>query len=325
MRRLLMLSVFLLTLTVLVIPTMLGRLFGRQTVQPPELAEAGESLVVKVYFPESKEIQSIPLHEYLKGVVAAEMPADFETEALKAQMVAARTYTVRRMQQFVGPGKGGCPLNPEADVCADFNTSQAYTTKQELASRLQSEAAADALWKRLDLAETETSGLVLRYGGELIDPLYHAVSGRKTEDAAAYYNKSVPYLKSVSDAWGAYSPKLVKTQRLKPEAVAKMLGVKEPSPVVKIMEKTSSGRVKTIKVGEKSFTGREFREKLALSSTDFTVAQQNGELVITTYGDGHGVGMSQYGANGMAMEGKSYQEILKHYYTGIQISRIYDE
>lgn len=324
MRRLLVLTVFLLTLTVMVIPTLLGRLFGRSAVLLPTGTAAAETFVVKVYFPESKEIQSMPLSEYLKGVVAAEMPADFETEALKAQFVAARTYTVRRMQQFIGPGRGGCPLNPAADVCADHTTSQAYVTQEDLAVRLRSQAAAEALWRRLDLAEAQTSGLVLRYDGELIDALYHAVSGRKTEDAGEYYSKTVPYLKSVPDAWGAYSPKAQKTQRMKAEAVAKILGVKE-KPVVKILEKTASGRVKTIKVGEKTLTGREFREKLALNSTDFTVSEQNGELVITTYGDGHGLGMSQYGANGMAKEGKTYQEILKHYYTGVQISRVYDE
>lgn len=322
MRRLLVLTVFLLTLAIMVLPMVLGRLFGRPAVQPPGIVE-GEPLVVKVYFPETRQIQSLPLPDYLKGVVAAEMPQEFEMEALKAQMVVARTYTVRRMQHFTGPGRGGCILNPAADVCADHNTSQAYISRDQFA-RDKGEAATSALWKRLDLAEQQTQGLVLRYQGELVDPLYHSVSGRMTEDAGEYFSHQSPYLKPVSDIWGAYAPKLVESQRFKADGLARVLGVKE-KPLVQVLAKTATGRVKTVKVGEKTFSGREFRERLDLRSADFTVASHNGDIVVTTHGYGHGVGMSQYGANGMAKQGKTYRDILTHYYTGVQISRIYDD
>lgn len=329
MRRLMLSTACLLVLSLIVLPTLVGRLFGRSAESvSPAAPDGPDGLLVRVYFPEAREIKEIPLGEYLKSVVAGEMPSEFETEALKAQMVAARTYTVRRMQRFNGQGNGGCKLNPNADVCADSRTSQAFMTLAQLEEKI-GRVAATAYWKRLGQAQAATAGLVLTYRGDLIDPLYHAVSGKLTEDSADYFGTALPYLRPADDKWGAYSPKLHETRQFTTETLAKLLSsTSKTVPAttsVKVSARTASGRVKTVSVGGVSFTGREFRERLGLRSSDFTVATEDGKVVVRTTGDGHGVGMSQYGANGMAMAGKSFTEILQHYYSGVRLVRMFEE
>ncbi|MEW8976975.1 MAG: stage II sporulation protein D [Symbiobacterium sp.] len=301
---------------------------------PPSEPEGADSLPVSVYFPDRDAVEVMPLGEYLKGVVAAEMPAHFSMEALKAQFVVARTYTVRRMRQF--GGSGGCPLQPEADVCADYRTSQAYMTREQLAERY-GPAQAEEFWSRLSVAQAETEGEVLTYQGEVIDALYHAVSGRMTESAGDYFDTDLPYLVPVDDTWGADAPRLVEQRRFTPEDFAQALAPAGGDPVlavtaaaraglspVQVTARTAGGRVKEVAIGNLTMTGREFRERLGLRSTDFRVFWQDGHVVVETFGDGHGVGMSQYGAEGMARAGKTYREILTHYYTGVSLNRLFD-
>lgn len=336
MPRFITLTLFLLAAVMLGLPTVIGSLGSppAASVAPP-VPDGDDSIPVKVYFPQTQKVESIPLGEYLKSVVAGEMPAEFEMEAIKAQFVVARTYTVRRMKQF--GGTGGCPDHPEADVCADFSTSQAFVTLDELIQK-HGKLTAQSFWRRLSQAQVETAGQVLTYQGELIDALYHAVSGKKTENAAEYFKAAHPYLVPVDDQWGAHSPKFVSQKRFTPDAFAKALvpagkqppvlavtaATKAGKAPVQITARTESGRVKTVKVGDLTLTGREFRERLGLRSADFRVFLENGELVVETYGDGHGVGMSQYGADGMARAGKKYQEILVHYYKGVTLSRLFE-
>lgn len=332
MQRLLTISLLLLAIVMLALPAAIGSL-GQKPAAPPA-PDGADSLPVKVFFPQTDQLESIPLGEYLKRVVAGEMPPEFEMEALKAQFVVARTYTVRRMKQF--GGKGGCSLHPEADVCADHTTSQAFMTLDELIKK-HGKLTANSFWRRLSQAQAETAGQVLTYNGELIDALYHAVSGRATENAADYFTTAHPYLVSVDDRWGAHSPTLIAQRRFTPEEFARALGTGGKSPTlavtaatksgrspVEITARTASGRVKTVRVGDISLTGREFRERLGIRSTDFRVFTQGGELVVETYGNGHGIGMSQYGADGMARAGKSYEEILIHYYKGAIMSRLFE-
>lgn len=340
MRRFLIGGLVALMLILVALPALLGRLVGTQVPAVPATAAAqgSDQWPIKVYFPETKTMESIPLGEYLKGVVAAEMERNFETAALEAQMIVARTYALKRMKPFAAGGKGGCPDNAEADICADPRTGQAYISHEAAVEKMGA-AAAISLWKRLDKIQAETDGIVLRYQGELIDPLYHSVSGTKTEDSGSYYTKSLPYLKSVDDHWGADSPRLKKTYRLTPDDLSQRLAaggkelavpalasaVRAGKAPVEITALTGSGRVLTVKVNNVSLTGREFRELLHLQSTNFTVTVDHGEIVITTTGYGHGVGMSQWGANGMAKAGKSYSEILTHYYTGVELSSVFED
>lgn len=332
MRRLLTLCTLGLVVVVVVLPTLLARLAVKPVASPR--VDGTDTLSLQVYFPEEQQVREMQLGEYLKGVVAAEMPAEFLTEALKAQFIVARTYAVRRMQRFNGPGKGGCPPSPRADVCADAATGQAFISRDE-AIRKYGKLAATNLWQRLEQVQADTEGFVLTYQGQLIDPLYHSVSGTYTEDAADYYGESLPYLKPVDDHWGADAPKLVDTKQFQPDQLARGLsGGGKVFPAasmastgrvpVEILSRTASNRVKSVKVGGTVLTGREFRERLGLQSTNFTVTIQNGQVLIKTVGYGHGVGMSQYGANGMARAGKSAGEILTHYYTGVTVGRLFD-
>lgn len=333
MPRFLTITLFLLAAVMLGLPALIGSVGGKPSAQP--VADGADIIPVKVFFPATKQIESIPLGEYLKSVVAGEMPPEFEMEALKAQFVVARTYTVRRMKQF--GGSGGCPHHPEADVCADFNTSQAFMTLDELTQK-HGKLTGQGFWRRLSQAQAETAGQVLTYQGELIDALYHAVSGRKTENSADYFTAAHPYLVSVDDQWGTHSPRLVTQKRFAPDEFARALAPQGRQPPtlavtaaartgrspVQVTERTAAGRVKRVRVGDLTLTGREFRERLGLRSTDFRVFLEGGELVVETHGDGHGVGMSQYGADGMARVGKSYQEILAHYYKGVTLSRLFE-
>lgn len=344
MRRLLIGGLAALMGIMIGLPAALGLLSGRTpaAAQPQSGASAAgdmsDSLKIKVYLPDSSKVVELPLSEYLVGVVAAEMPPEFHDEALKAQFVVARTYAVRRMQQFVGPGKSGCPLNPAADICADPGTGQAYLSKADYAAS-KGTAEADQVWRHLTDLQAATRGQVLRYKGQFIDPLYHASSGTVTEDSGDYFPQSLPYLKSVDDHWATIAPNLKATERRTPEALSRALAsagktvavpalassVKAGKAPVEILDKTPAGRVKTVKVQGVVMTGRELREALGLPSTNFTVGVESGAVVFRTTGKGHGVGMSQWGANGMAQEGKGYYEILKHYYTGVAISTIFTD
>jgi stage II sporulation protein D len=342
MRRFLTGGVVVLVVVLLALPAAMG-LVARPAPAPlPPKVVAGSApgpeLKIRVYFPDTKQVQELPLDEYLVGVVAAEMPPEFHDEALKAQFVVARTYAVRRMRQF--QGKGGCPLSPDADVCADPKTSQAYVTKEAYA-KAHGASAAEQLWQRLTQLGQQTAEQVLRYHGEFIDPLYHAISGTVTEDSGSYFPQSLPYLKSVNDHWASIAPPEVMnaTERRTPETLAEALSrvgkqvavpalagaVKSGQEPVVIVDRTPTGRVKTVKVLGVTLSGRDFRDALGLKSTNFTVSLDKGSLVIRTTGNGHGVGMSQWGANGMAEAGKSYKEILTYYYTGVDVSQIYDE
>lgn len=333
--RLIITSFISLILVVIVVPGAMGFLEHPITPETVRTTIQGQdSIPIKVYMPATKQVVEMPLGEYLKGVVAAEMPAEFQDEALKAQFVVARTYAVRRMQVVNGPGRGGCSLSPQADVCADPSTGQAYMSREEAQKKMGTFAAAK-LWQRLDEFQIATQGQVLTYNHALIDPLYHSVSGKQTEDSGEYFKESLPYLKPVSDNWGADSPKLMETKHFTLEQLADKLslagkavtvaalgGSKAP---VQITAKTVTGRAKTVSVAGVTLTGREFRESLGLASTDFTVSVKGKEVDITTTGYGHGVGMSQYGANGMAKAGKSYKEILLYYYTGVTLEGLWDE
>lgn len=326
------------------VPLLSLRFYKSRAVAPA--GDPSDEWTVTLYFPQTQTVQELPLGEYLVGVVAAEVPPSFADEAVKAQFVAARTYTLRRMARFRPNGQGGCPLHPAADLCADSKTSQAYITKAELVEQEGALAAAN-WWARLEAAREATAGQVLRYGGELIDPLYHSVSGRLTEDAAAYFGLDLPYLKPVDDHWGQGAP----AQLLQDEVhfsldqLASKLDEAVPATAsgpggygcttdghvettrsfvspVQVLACTGSGRVKTVQVAGVTLTARAFRERLGLRSTDFQLQYKDGALYVQTHGWGHGLGMSQWGANGMAKAGKGYAEILTHYYPGAKLERI---
>ena len=280
---------------------------------------AGE--LIRVYFPARNETVAMPLEEYLVGVLAAEMPNSFHDEALKAQGVVARTYAVRRMQR--PGGKGGCPLAPQADVCASPTTGQAYVDQATYCER-HGWLAAQAYWRRLRAVLAETRGLIITYQGQPIDALYDSDSIAFTASAQDYFGRDVPYLRAVSEPYGATSPRAEATLLLPLTRIAQVFGQSRAalSQGIPVLARTPTGRVASMQVGKTVVSGREFRERLGLNSTDFTGRMQGDALLVTTRGFGHGVGMSQYGANEMAAAGADFRAIIHHYYSGVSLDPV---
>jgi stage II sporulation protein D len=257
------------------------------------------------------------LENYIIGVVAAEMPALFDDEALKAQAVAARTYATNQMQ------KSGITIDKMIE-----NGGQAYLTQEEMKTKWNT--GFDKYYKKIKAAVLSTKGEIMVYNNEPILAVFHAISCGKTEVAENVWNDSLPYLKSVDSSMDKQSSEYTFETTMSAETVVSLLqkanadlklydgGLKEQ---MQIIERTDAGYIKTMQIGNKVFTGKQVREILGLRSSDFTVKQDGDNMIFTTYGYGHGAGMSQYGAECMAKDGKSYKDILSYYYTGIEFEK----
>ncbi len=297
-----------------------------QPSRPQEVKATAEqsSPKVKVFISQTKQVKELPIEEYLVGVVAAEMPAKFHSEALKAQAVAARTFTLKRMAQEAGSGNP----HPQADICTDHNHCQAW--KDEEAMRRDWGSAYEENLDKIRKAVADTRGQAIYYQGKLIDPVYHSTSNGKTENSEDVWQSKVPYLRSVSSLWDRQSPKYstsVEVPVEKLSALGPSGGVQQVSTggggLIRVLSYTSTGRIKTVSIGGKTLDANEMRRALGLPSTDLTWTVKSGRVVFHATGNGHGVGMSQYGAKGMAQEGKNFKEILKHYYTGVELKSAY--
>lgn len=249
-------------------------------------------------------VVSMDLEEYLIGVVGAEMPASFQMEALKAQAVVARTYALK----LLASGK----------KLTDTVSTQVYKDNNEL-KKLWGNSYS-TYYQKIKEAVTSTKGVSIYYQGNYINALYHSTSNVKTEDASMVWGNSVPYLKSVDSKWDVQASSYLREIKEDFTNVLNLLGISNDTNIqFEIISRDESGRVEKIKVGDKIFDGVTFRNLLKLRSTDFSIMVINNQVSITTKGYGHGVGLSQYGANGMAQEGYTYKEILKHYYTGVEV------
>ncbi|MFC4811996.1 stage II sporulation protein D [Paenibacillus sp. GCM10023250] len=279
---------------------------------------AYDRLWVSVYLTKDKRIEHIPIELYVRGVLAGEMPVDFELEALKAQAIAARTYIYRRLLTGDRSGLGG-EREREADV-DDTVMNQAYVSLGELLKRWNGREK-DANLGKLNEAVEQTKGLIVTYGGQPIEASFFSTSNGYTENASDYWDLDLPYLRSVASPWDkAISPKYEQTVTMKLKDAAAKLGLTTAEVrSMRLLGTTPGDRVKDVRAGGKTLTGREIREKLSLASSDFSWTIDGNEISITTKGYGHGVGMSQWGADGMAKEGATAREILAHYYTGTKV------
>ncbi|MDI6618054.1 MAG: stage II sporulation protein D [Clostridiales bacterium] len=290
-------------------------------------AQDDRILMINVYMTKNNKIVSMPFEEYVKGVVAAEMPAAFEMEALKAQAVAARTYALSRLKEF---GGSGCELHKGADICTDFTHCQAYAEKGDMVPAWGKDT--DYYWDKISRAVEDTKGEVAMYEDLLIDPVFHAISGGKTENSEDVWRNSIPYLRSVDSPYEEEASKFKTTVEysrrdfvniLKRNVQGLKINENKLSSEVKIIDYTVGGRVRNIKVGNKVISGRDFQTYMGLNSNNF-VFEFNGDTIkIIVTGYGHGVGMSQYGANGLAKHGYTYVDILKHYYQGIEVTNMW--
>ena len=281
---------------------------------------------VRLYVHSEDRVRVLDLEEYLVGVVAAEMPAEFPEEALKAQAVAARTYIVKRL----AAGGTANPAHPGGDICDDPRHGQAWLSREDLKKRWGT-AAYYRYYYKVKGAVDATEGEVLVYGGQLIDPVYCASCGGKTENAGDVWAQSAPYLKSVPCPYDA-DPRPVSEVSLSLEEVDRALGTSisavpaaarggEGGAVIKVLERTATGRPKVLEIGGRRFLAVAVRDLLGLKSTNFTWRVEGGTVTFTATGHGHGVGLCQYGAKGMAEHGYDYRTILRHYYSGVEIER----
>ncbi|MGP4072304.1 stage II sporulation protein D [Piscibacillus sp. B03] len=270
-----------------------------------------EQPTVQVMRSATETIEEVPLEEYVVSVVASEVPASFEMEAIKAQALAARTYIAQILNQ------GGAGENYHV---TDTVQHQVYKNMDELRNAW----GVDYSWKinKIIQAVDETKGQIITYGGNPIAAQFFSTSNGYTENAEDYWQNEVPYLKMVDSPWDKKSPEYLEQQVLPRNEVVQKLELDSDVINVSNTVRTDSERIKEITINGKTFSGRDVRETLGLRSNDFTIEAKGDHIIFTTKGYGHGVGMSQYGANGMAEEGKTYQEIVKHYYQGVEISPI---
>lgn len=281
-----------------------------------ELSESGEvETLVTVERSSDGSKDTLAIEEYLVGVVAGEMPADFEEEALKAQAVAARTYVVKNVQD-----NGG-----ESDI-TDTVDDQVYKDNEELKEQWGKDFETNL--DKIQSAVEATKGEIITYNGDPITALFFSTSNGKTENSGDYYPEDLPYLISVESEWDLETPKYYTETSMSVEEIDSKLGVDlQSGNDIAIESRTEGDNISEVEICGKSFTGREVREKLGLKSSDFSIDVDGENVVITTLGNGHDVGMSQYGANEMAKSGFDYSEIISHYYTGVDITdtqEIYD-
>jgi len=264
----------------------------------------------KISVKNGDSVADMELEEYVLCVVLGEMPATFETEALKAQAVATRTYTLRKIKTK--------SKHQDADICTDPACCQAFTDK--ITYLLSKGVEADIV--KVESAVNETAGQVLIYGGELIEATYFSCSGGMTEDAVAVWGTSVPYLESVVSPGEEHANRYESTEIFELDEFLTALGF---PPETQLRNHdisyayTSGNGVKEMRVLGVTFTGTEIRKLLSLPSTAFSVEIDGERVSITTKGNGHRVGMSQYGADAMALKGSNYKEILAHYYNGTSL------
>lgn len=249
-------------------------------------------------------IESIPLEEYVVGVVAGEMPVSFELEALKAQSVASRSYVMRRL--------GG---NGNYDV-TDTVSNQVYLDDNELKEKWKDKYS--QYISKVRQAVNETSMECLEYNGEIIDAMFFSTSNGYTEDSGNFFSKSLPYLKSVESSWDQeVSSVFQDSKNISLQEFYEKLGLSYSKKLnIENVSRSSSNRVTSLTINGTVFSGKVVYYKLGLRSSDFSFEQLGSNVIVSTKGYGHGVGMSQYGALGMAKKGYSYREILSHYYVG---------
>lgn len=259
------------------------------------------------------DVVRMELEEYVCCVVLGEMPADFEVEALKAQAVVARTYTSRKMRDS---------KHSSADVCTDASCCQAFCT---IDAFLENGGTKSALTK-VKTAVYETQGEVLHYNGQLIEATYFSCSGGRTEDAEAVWGADVPYLQSVDSPGEENAIYHTDTVIFSVAQLSDKLNVSASDLLdhgIGAIVYTRGGGVATIEIGGITFSGTRIRQMLGLRSTAFVITWAGESVTVTTKGFGHRVGMSQYGAEAMAVSGENYETILYHYYPGTALSDLF--
>lgn len=270
------------------------------------------NIIIRVKRLNSNEIEYLPLEEYIVGVLAGEMPIYFEKEAFKAQAVAARSYALKKIEYN---------KDNEYDV-VDSVLNQVYLDNYYLKEAWQDKYL-DNINKLREIVN-ETSLEYLDYNGEVVDALFFSTSNGYTEKASLVFNIDLPYLQSVTSMWDSSTSSAFRsTKKISIDEFYSSLNLEYSNTLdFKVLKRSSTNRILNLTINGIEFTGKEVYDKLGLKSMDFSLRQDGNNIIIDTVGYGHGVGMSQYGAEGMALEGYSYRDILSHYYVGTSIKKI---
>jgi len=300
--------------------------------QPPKAQETPAEVqeydyqkykTIKLLHASNGEIEELNIDEYLYGVVSSEMPASYEIEALKAQAVVARTYTIYQIIH-------NASKHENADICDNYACCQAWISKEERLAKWSPEEAENN-WNKIVQAVDSTKGKIVTYNSEPINAFFHANSGGITESSLNIWGGiDYPYLKSVETAgeegYTQYASQVILSQQ---ELIERLRAKYEDCEIdflqqdcIQILDYTTSGRIKTIKFGNKEIAGTEARTLLGLKSTNFTISMADEKITFTVTGYGHGVGMSQTGADALAKTGSGYESIIKHFYTNVEIIEV---
>jgi len=288
--------------------------------KPEKDLRPGTDLSIEVYMCDIDKIVTMKLEDYILGVVAGEMPLSFHPEALKAQALAARTYTMLRMNRF---GGSGCSKHPGAEICTDPAHCQAYRNPATINKDMD----------KLKEAVYGTAGEVIVYDNKLIDAVFHSTSGGKTENSEEIWSNRVPYLRSVMSQYEEHSPKYITQQEVSIDNFIQCMKKLDSSVTIskknikngiKVLERSEGGRITKLNVGDKIFSGTDIRNALGLNSANFNYSIVGSSIIFTVVGNGHGIGMSQYGADGMAKNGAGYRDIVMHYYQGVDVVSMSD-
>lgn len=294
--------IYVLTLAV-VLPGILLKILPQNEKSVPELTEAESKQQTKIsLLQDDGSIFQLELEDYVLAVVAAEMPAKFDIEALKAQAVLARTYALKRST--------ATDKHPQGALCTESSCCQAYCTEDERTMPLD----------KIQEAVNATAGQVLTYNDALIEATYFSCSGGYTEDAAAVWGTDVPYLQAVASPGEEKSAHFVTTTKMSTNEFSRCLGVDLSQGGIGQPVYTDGGGIEIVTIGGKEFTGVQLRQLLGLKSTALKMSIIADQVVITAKGYGHRVGMSQYGADAMAASGSTYEQILSYYYPGTQLN-----
>lgn len=318
MRKIIVIIIINTIITVFIIPFSIVSNFSEKTVAENTYTES--PIKIEVYNPETETNEQTPFEEYIKGVVAAEMPALFDIEALKAQAVCARTYALRAIEAM---GQTTDVLPNPSDI------GQAYKTKEELKEQWCENF--DEYYNNIETAVNETYGEIMVYNDEPILAVFHSTSTGYTENSENIWESALPYLKSVESSGDIYAPQYETSTELSYDKIKELFISKYPSisfssdsliSQIKINSVSNAGYITSVTVGEVTMSGLDIREVLGLRSASFTMTDTGSSIIFTTKGYGHGAGMSQYGAEAMAEEGYTYKEILNHYYTDIDFKNM---
>ena len=276
---------------------------------------------IKLLHKKENKIEELDIDKYIQNVVSAEIPANYHEEALKAQAIVARTYTIYKIKN---------KKHENADICDDSTCCQAWISKEERLSKWENRKK-QVYWNKIEKCVSETTGKVITYNNEVINALFHSNSGGKTElPVNVWGGNNIPYLQVIEtsgeEAYTQYSSEVIlKTDELlnKLKQIYTDIIINfSNSNDIKIIDHTDSGRVRTVKFGNHNLSGVEVRKIFSLKSTNFEIIKQGNNIKFIVKGYGHGVGMSQTGADIMAKEGKKCEEIIKHFYSNVEIKDI---